>query len=261
MREDTGTHVSRPAFAPLVVIPVYDHAHAIGAVVQGVLASGVPCLLVDDGSHLACAQVLDALARAHAPQVTLLRLPVNQGKGGAMLAGFAEAASLGYSHVLQIDADGQHETADIPRFVALSRAQPEAVICGIPVYDASVPKARLYGRYATHIWVWINTLSLQIRDSMCGFRLYPLAPVTRLIGEETIGRRMDFDSEILVRLFWRGIQVISVPTAVTYPSDGVSHFDVWRDNVRISRMHARLFLGMLWRAPRLLWQRIAGPRA
>lgn len=248
------------AFAPMVVIPVYDHEHAIGAVVRGVLGSGLPCLLVDDGSHSGCARVLDALVAAHAPQVGLLRLPANQGKGGAMLAGFAEAARRGHSHVLQIDADGQHDPGDIPRFVALARQHPQAVICGIPVYDQSVPKARLYGRYATHIWVWINTLSLQIRDSMCGFRLYPLAPVTVLAGEETIGRRMDFDSEILVRLFWREVPVISLPTRVTYPSDGVSHFDVWRDNVRISRMHARLFFGMLWRAPRLLWRRIAGPR-
>jgi glycosyltransferase involved in cell wall biosynthesis len=246
---------------PLVVIPVYDHEHAIGAVVQGVRASGLPCLLVDDGSHPACAQVLQALAQAHPDQVSLLRLAVNQGKGGAMLAGFAEAARRGHTHVLQIDADGQHDPADIPRFVSLATQHPQAVICGIPVYDDSVPKARLYGRYATHIWVWINTLSLQIRDSMCGFRLYPLAPVTRLVGEETIGRRMDFDSEILVRLFWRGVQVISLPTRVTYPSDGVSHFDVWRDNVRISRMHTRLFFGMLRRAPRLLWRRVAGTAA
>ncbi len=243
---------------PLVVIPVYDHEHAIGAVVQGVRASGLPCLLVDDGSHLACAQVLQALAQAHPDQVTLLRFELNQGKGGAMLAGFAEAARRGHTHVLQIDADGQHDPADIPRFVALALQHPQAVICGIPVYDDSVPKARLYGRYATHIWVWINTLSLQIRDSMCGFRLYPLDTVTRLVGEETIGRRMDFDSEILVRLFWRGVRVISLPTRVTYPSDGVSHFDVWRDNVRISRMHTRLFFGMLRRAPRLLWRRASG---
>ncbi|QHB73241.1 glycosyltransferase family 2 protein [Stenotrophomonas rhizophila] len=249
-------------FAPLVVIPVYDHEHAIGAVVRGVLASGLPCLLVDDGSHPACAQALDALAAGYPAQVTVLRLPANQGKGGAMLAGFAEAARRGHSHVLQIDADGQHDPTDIPRFVALSRQHPDAVICGIPAYDDSVPKARLYGRYATHIWVWINTLSLQIRDSMCGFRLYPLAPVTALVGQETIGRRMDFDSEILVRLFWRDVPVISLSTRVTYPSDGVSHFDVWRDNVRISRMHTRLFFGMLWRAPRLLWRRITGaPRA
>lgn len=245
----------------LVVIPVYDHEHAIGAVVQGVLASGLPCLLVDDGSHPACATTLQALAQAQPDRVALLRLPTNRGKGGAMLAGFAEAARRGCTHVLQIDADGQHDPGDIPRFHALSLQHPGAVICGTPAYDESVPKARLYGRYATHIWVWINTLSLQIRDSMCGFRVYPLAPVVQLMGEETIGRRMDFDSEILVRLFWRDVPVISVPTRVTYPSDGVSHFDVWRDNVRISRMHTRLFFGMLARAPRLLWRRMAGARA
>ncbi len=256
-------HEAHPATAlsTLVVIPVYDHEHAIGAVVQGVLASGLQCLLVDDGSHPACASALQGLAAAQPDRIALLRLDVNQGKGGAMLAGFAEAARRGASHVLQIDADGQHDPGDIPRFVALATQHPDAVICGIPTYDESVPKARLYGRYATHVWVWINTLSLQIRDSMCGFRLYPLAPVTRLAGEETIGRRMDFDSEILVRLFWRDVPVISVPTRVTYPSDGVSHFDVWRDNVRISRMHARLFFGMLRRAPRLLWRRVAGAAA
>lgn len=249
------------AFQPWVVVPVYNHEHAIGITVEHLLPHGVPVLLVDDGSNQSCAAVLRELASRHAGQVSLLRLDQNGGKGAAVIAGMRQAATFCASHVLQIDADGQHDTGDIPRFVALSQAQPEAVICGTPAYDASVPKARLYGRYATHIWVWINTLSLQIRDSMCGFRLYPLAPVTRLVGEETIGRRMDFDSEILVRLFWRGVKVINVPTAVTYPSDGVSHFDVWRDNVRISRMHARLFFGMLWRAPRLLWQRIAGPRA
>ncbi len=246
-------HAADGAFAPLVVIPVYDHEHAIAAVVDGVRAAGLPCLLVDDGSHPPCAGVLDHLAGR--PGVALLRLAHNQGKGGAMLAGFTEAARGGYSHVLQIDADGQHDSTDIPRFIAAARAQPQAVICGIPAYDASVPKARLYGRYATHIWVWINTLSLHLRDSMCGFRVYPLAPVLRLAGEETIGRRMDFDSEILVRLFWRQVPVQHLSTRVTYPSDGVSHFDVWRDNVRISRMHARLFFGMLPRAPRLLWRR------
>ena len=249
---------AKGAYAALVVIPVYDHEQAIASVVAGVRAAGLPCLLVDDGSHPACAQVLRALAEQ--TDVDLLRLEHNQGKGGAMLAGFAEAARRGYSHVVQIDADGQHDTGDLPRFVALSQAQPQAVICGVPVYDESVPKARLYGRYLTHVWVWINTLSLHLRDSMCGFRVYPLPPVVRLAAEETIGRRMDFDSEILVRLFWRQLPVIHLPTRVTYPSDGVSHFDVWRDNLRISRMHARLFFGMVWRSPRLLWRRLQGAR-
>lgn len=239
-------------FTPWVVIPVYNHEHAIGQTLLHVLASGLPCLLVDDGSDPACAGVLRELARTHAPQARLLRLEENQGKGGAMLAGFREAASLGASHVLQIDADGQHDADDIPRFISAARAAPDAAICGQAVYDESVPKGRLYGRYITHVWVWINTLSFAVKDSMCGFRVYPLPHVLQLIDAEPIGRRMDFDSDILVRLVWRGMPVVNLPTRVHYPVDGVSHFDVWRDNVRISRMHARLFFGMLRRLPRLL---------
>ena len=237
------------SFSPLVVIPVFDHEHAIAAMVEGVLATDHDCLLVDDGSGPACARELDRLVALHAPRATLLRLPRNGGKGAAVIAGFREAARRGATHVVQIDADGQHQPARIPEFIAMARGAPDAVVCGTPVYDASIPKSRLYGRYLTHVWVWINTLSLHIRDSMCGFRAYPLAPVLPLLDEEPLGQRMDFDGEILVRLFWRGVPVLNLPTPVTYPSDGVSHFDVLHDNVRISRMHARLFFGMLRRLP------------
>jgi glycosyltransferase involved in cell wall biosynthesis len=244
-------------FKPCIVVPVYNHEHAIGAVLAGLLRHEVPCMLVDDGSSAVCAAVLDALAGEHAGSVVLVRLPHNQGKGAAVLAGCRRAAELGYTHVLQIDADGQHETGDVPKFLAQAAADPDAIICGHPVYDESVPKARLYGRYATHIWVWINTLSLDIKDSMCGFRVYPVAPVTALAARRSIGVRMNFDTDILVRLFWDGLQVINLPTRVSYPSDGVSHFRVWRDNVLISWMHTVLFFGMLPRIPRLLarkWQ-------
>lgn len=244
-------------FSPVVVIPVFDHERAIGAMLDGVRAHGVPCLLVDDGSGPACAGVLDNLAAAHPQEASLLRLSPNQGKGAAVMAGLREAHRLGYSHALQIDADGQHETRDIARFLDLAKQHPAAVICGNPRYDASVPKARLIGRYATHVWVWINTLSFEIHDSMCGFRVYPLPPTVRLIDEEHVGRRMDFDSEILVRLAWRGIETINLPTPVMYPADGVSHFDVLRDNLRITRMHTRLFFGMLRRLPRLLRRKVA----
>lgn len=246
--------MSNAAFNPLVVIPVYNHEDAIPAVVDGVRAHGLSCLLVDDGSRESCAAVLRQLAQHEGVQ--LLRLEVNQGKGGAMLAGFRFAASQGVSHVLQIDADGQHATTQIPEFLQMAEVNQEAVINGTPVYDASVPKGRLYGRYLTHVWVWINTLSGDIRDSMCGFRVYPLLPVMALIDAEPLGLRMDFDPEILVRLHWRGVPIRSLKTPVRYPTDGISHFDVWRDNLRISNMHARLFFGMLWRAPRLLWRKL-----
>jgi glycosyltransferase involved in cell wall biosynthesis len=242
------------SFRPVAVIPVYDHGDAVGAVVAHVRANGLHCVLVDDGSSAGCAAVLDALAWED--DVTLVRLPVNQGKGGAMMAGLRAAAGAGFSHALQIDADGQHDAGDIPAFLERARAAPEAVICGVPVYDESVPTGRLVGRYATHVWVWINSLSFAIRDSMCGFRVYPLAPVVRLLDDARLGRRMDFDPEVLVRLHWRGLRIVSVPTRVTYPQDGLSHFRLGLDNWLISKMHARLFLGMLMRAPMLVWRRV-----
>ncbi|MGF6900682.1 glycosyltransferase family 2 protein [Paraburkholderia sp. GAS348] len=243
-------------FAPCIVIPIYNHKDAIGATVARLAVHGLPICVVDDGSDEATQQVLTALAQQYAGQLTLLRLPVNGGKGAAVMTGLRAARAAGYTHALQIDADGQHDAADVPRFIEAARAEPGAVILGRPVYDESVPKSRLYGRYLTHVWVWIETLSLTIRDSMCGFRLYPLALACELIDSVQLPTRMDFDIEILVRLYWRRAAFHSIPTRVTYATDGVSHFDVLWDNVRISRSHTRLVFGMLWRLPMLLAHKV-----
>lgn len=239
-------------FRPCVVIPVFNHEHAVGAVVGQVLEHALPCILVDDGSSHACAEVLDAIAAAAPGRVMLERHAANRGKGGAVLTGFARAAADGYTHVLQVDADGQHDVGDIDRFLAAGRANPQAVVAGCPVYDESVPALRLYARYLTHVWVWINTLSFAIRDSMCGFRVYPVAPVLALAQRRRLGLRMNFDIEILVRLYWDGLAIVNLPTRVGYPSDGISHFKAWTDNVLITRLHVALFFGMLPRIPSLL---------
>ncbi|WP_092281558.1 glycosyltransferase family 2 protein [Pseudomonas prosekii] len=238
---------------PCAIIPVYNHETAITTVVDALIAQGFPCILVDDASTPACAKVLDQLAQRD--DVFLVRLTVNQGKGGAVMTGLREASRLGFSHALQVDADGQHDLADVATFIEQSRANPAALICGYPLYDASVPKGRLYARYLTHMMVWINTLSLQIRDSMCGFRVYPLPATLALISSAKIGKRMDFDSDILVRLSWRNQPMLWLQTKVHYPLDGVSHFRLFHDNVLISSMHTRLFFGMLLRAPLILWRR------
>lgn len=242
---------------PCAVIPVYNHERAIGRVVSGVRAAGLPCLLVDDGSNEDCARVLDDLA-AEDPLVEVLHLPFNQGKGGAVAAGLRLAGERGYTHLLQIDADGQHTAADIPRLLAASRAAPGAIVCGRPVFDDSMPRVRFYGRYLTHVLVWLNTLSFDVHDSMCGFRVYPVPLLLQLLDEEHLGMRMDFDIEVLVRLHWRGTPMVWIDTAVGYPQDGVSHFRLGLDNLLISRMHLRLFFGMLRRLPRLA---IRAPRA
>lgn len=235
-----------------IVIPIYNHKDAIGNTVAHLAVHGLPIFIVDDGSDAATQAVLTALARQYASQVTLLRLPVNGGKGAAVMAGLRAAYAAGYTHALQIDADGQHDAADVPRFLAAAAASPDAVILGSPVYDDSVPKARLYGRYVTHVWVWIETLSFDIRDSMCGFRIYPLALACKLIDDVALPTRMDFDIEILVRLHWRRARIVTLPTRVTYEPGGLSHFDVLWDNVRISKSHTRLVAGMLARLPVLL---------
>jgi glycosyltransferase involved in cell wall biosynthesis len=243
-------------FTPCGVIPVYNHEHAVGRVLAAVRTAGLPCLLVDDGSDSACARELERLA-ATTPGTELLRLEPNRGKGRAMVVGFRAAAARGYTHALQVDADGQHALADIPRFVEEARAHPQALICGRPVFDSSMPRVRRYGRYLTHALVWLETLSFSIPDSLCGFRVYPLAAVVRLASEEHIGARMEFDVEILVRLYWRGMPLRWIPTRVTYPLDGVSHFRMLRDNARMVALQARLLLGMLLRLPRLLKHKLA----
>ena len=244
------------SLAACIVIPIYNHKDAIGSTVANLIVHGLPLIVVDDGSDEATQQVLADLARRYAGKLTLRRLPVNGGKGAAVMAGLRAARDAGYTHALQIDADGQHDAADVPRFLAAAQANPRAVVIGQPVYDESVPKARLYGRYLTHVWVWIETLSFTIRDSMCGFRLYPLDLACALIDSVKLPERMDFDIEILVRLHWRRIAFRTIPTRVTYPVDGVSHFDVLWDNVRITRSHTRLALGMLLRLPLLLGRKL-----
>ena len=251
-----------PAFRVCAVVPVYDHERAIGTVVDGVRVAGLPCLLVDDGSGPACAHELDRIVAAHrgaTPGVTLIRRAANGGKGAAVSDGLRAALAAGYTHALQVDADGQHALEDIPRFLAEGAAHANALVCGQPAFDASIPRSRFYFRYLTHVLVWVHTLSLAVRDSMCGFRLYPLAPVVAMLDAERAGSRMDFDIEVVVRLHWRGLPMRWITTRVTYPEDGVSHFRMLFDNALITRLHARLFLGMLWRAPRLLARRLRRP--
>ncbi|MEX1994583.1 MAG: glycosyltransferase family 2 protein [Steroidobacteraceae bacterium] len=239
------------------VIPVYEHGHSVGRVVSAIRAQGLACLLVDDGSGADCARALGALA-ASDPAIELLRLPVNRGKGAAVQAGLLAASGRGCGHVLQIDADGQHSLADIPRFLAECRSHPEAVICGRPVFGSETPGSRLFWRHLTRFWVWVNTLSFDIPDAMCGFRIYPLRPVTVLLQQARLGRRMDFDIEILVRLHWAGVPMRWLDTRISYPAGGTSHFRMWLDNVLITRVHTLLFFGMLWRSPRLVFRRRAG---
>lgn len=241
-------------FRPCLLIPVYNHGSLIEATFERLRKFDLPCIMVDDGSEPATAAVLDKLA-AREPSITLLRLQENNGKGVAALRGIAKAHASGFTHALQIDADGQHNTDDIPALLAMAEKEPTALISGAPQYGDDIPKARLYGRYITHFWVWIETLSFEIVDSMCGFRVYPVAATHALAQRVAIGKRMTFDTDIMVRLYWEGTPIRFLPTHVSYPANGISHFRALRDNVQISIMHTKLVCGMLLRLPGVLHQK------
>ncbi|ACR11958.1 glycosyl transferase, group 2 family [Teredinibacter turnerae T7901] len=239
---------------PCLLVPIFNHSREFAPVAANLAELGLPCLVVDDGSDPANAELLDEIVTRHR-FITLLRLPINQGKGSAVCEGLREAARLGYSHALQIDADGQHNHQDIPLFLAMSQQHPRAVISGNRIY-INAPKSRMYARKLTDFWVCVNTLSRSISDSMCGFRLYPLQETLQLLNTSKISRRMDFDSDILVKLVWRGVRVIEIRTEVVYRPEITSHFNVLNDNIAISWMHTRLFFGMLVRLPKLLIRKL-----
>jgi glycosyltransferase involved in cell wall biosynthesis len=239
-------------FRPCIIVPVYNHGISAAESVARLTDLGLTVFVVDDGSTVE-AEALDEMA-THS-LVAFVRHKENMGKGAAVMTGFRTAKIGGFTHAVQIDADGQHAVEDIPEFLRRAEAEPEAVICGCPVYDASVPMGRLIGRYVTHVWVWIETLSFGIKDSMCGFRVYPLASTVPVLDQAGLGRRMDFDPEILVRLAWKGVTIRSVPTQVIYPEGGRSNFRLVADNWLITLMHTRLFFGMLLRLPRLIAQK------
>ncbi len=234
-----------------IVIPVYNHPHYLADLVQYLEQFQFPIILVNDGSHAECTAILRKLDQQF-DQVSLIEHVENKGKGQAVITGLRYAAHIGMTHALQLDADGQHHWDDVAKFFQLSQQQPEAVVIGQPIFDASVPKKRLYGRYITHFWVWVNSLSFDIKDSMCGFRIYPLDTTIAVLNKAKFQPRMGFDSEILVRLKWEDVPFINIPTPVIYPEHGISHFDAWRDNIGISKAHATLFIEMLKRLPQLL---------
>jgi glycosyltransferase involved in cell wall biosynthesis len=237
------------SFRPCVVVPTYDNPITIRPAVTALRAHVEDVLVVDDGSGPAARAEIDRLGAEGLARV--LRHEANGGKGAAVKTGIRAAAAAGFTHVLQIDADGQHAFGDLPRFLSAARTSPHALVLGCPVFDGTVPAARLWGRKLTNFWCHIETGGRVIRDPMCGFRVYPTEAALAALPRAD---RMDFDPEIAVRLVWAGLPVINLPTPVRYLTSaegGVSHFRVFRDNVRISWMHTRL----VFAAPRGLLQR------
>jgi glycosyltransferase involved in cell wall biosynthesis len=241
----------------LVLIPSFNPGPNVYDTVRAALSQWSPVWVVVDGSTDGTAQGLQALAR-EVDGLRVLVLPENRGKGSAVLEGLTQAAQAGFTHALTMDSDGQHPADLIPAFMAASRQQPAAMVLGKPVFGAEAPALRVKGRKVSNGWANLETLWMGIGDSLYGFRVYPIAPLIRIMRKHRFMRRFDFDPEAVVRLCWAGVWPVNIDAPVRYLSTeegGVSHFNYLRDNVLLTWMHTRLFLGFLIRLPLLVWRR------
>ena len=238
-----------------LVVPHFNHVDAFEKFLPTLVSLNLPCIVVDDGSTDEVKQRLESLL-AQYPQIHFYAHAINRGKGAAMWTGAHMARSLGYTHMLQIDADGQHDAADVQAFIKDSKENPRAIISGAPQFDDSAPKARVYGRKVTDFWVALETMRLDIKDSLCGFRIYPLTEFEWVFDKYHIGKRMDFDTDVLVKSVWEGIDIRFIETNVIYFENSVSHFHYLQDNLRLIWLHTRLMCGMLLRLPVKLWTKI-----
>ncbi len=245
----------------LVLIPSYNTGTKVLATARHAREYWQPVWVVMDGSTDGSTEAMQALARSD-PGLKVLVLPHNQGKGAAVLHGLREAAAAGYTHALTMDADGQHPAAMIPQFNELSRAHPQAMILGVPVFDSSAPMLRVRGRKISNWWANLETLWQGIGDSLFGFRVYPIAPLRGIMERQRWMRRFDFDVEAAVRLCWSDVQPINLAAPVKYFSaeeGGISHFNYFRDNALLSWMHLRLLAEFMLRLPLLIWRKAASP--
>jgi glycosyltransferase involved in cell wall biosynthesis len=249
MNDASATH--------LVLIPSYNSGRLLEATVQAARHAWSPVWVVVDGSTDGSEDAIVERAKTD-PHLRVIRLPRNRGKGGAVLHGLTLALELGYTHVLTMDADGQHSPDYIAPFMDASFAEPSSLIFGQPIFAADAPKLRVYWRRLSNGLAQLETLHATNADSLFGFRLYPARALYEVMQQGRFMRRFDFDPEVAVRLLWRGLPCRTIPTPVRYLTrreGGISHFNYLRDNLLLGFMHARLLAGFVVRLPSMLARR------
>jgi glycosyltransferase involved in cell wall biosynthesis len=247
-----------PSKTHLVLIPSYNTGDKVYDTVRAAREQWAPVWVVVDGSTDGTGAGLQKMAEQD-PQLRVMVLKENHGKGAAVMHGLRIAVHEGYTHVLTMDSDGQHPPEKIPEFMQVSQANPDGLVLGRPVFDASAPLLRVRGRKVSNWWANFETLWQGIGDSLYGFRVYPAQMLLGVMENSYWMRHFDFDPEAAVRLCWCGARPINVDAPVKYfaaEEGGVSHFNYLRDNILLTGMHLRLFTGFLIRLPLLIWRKL-----
>jgi glycosyltransferase involved in cell wall biosynthesis len=236
-----------------VIIPSYNAGLLLVETLNAVLKVWRPVTVVLDGCTDGSDERLAGIL-AENEGVHVITMPRNEGKGAAVFAALSYGRRQGWSHALVFDSDGQHSVEDIPRFMQASKRYPEAMILGVPVFGEDAPAVRVWGRCLGNWWANLETLWGGIRDSLFGFRVYPVNKSLEILSQIRGGRRFDFDTQLAVRLYWDGVQPVNLYTKVVYRSrmrGGVSHFHYFHDNLLLFLVHANLAWEALFLVPHL----------
>jgi len=231
-----------PSSTHLVLIPSYNTGRRLVSTVRDALRQWSPVWVVIDGSDDRSEQPLLELARRD-PRLRVLVRAENGGKGAAVATGVEAALQAGFTHVLTMDADGQHSAAHIRPFMDVSQRNPDALILGRPIFGPEAPLERLYGRKVSVGFARLEILGRGIDDPLFGFRVYPAAALKRALDSTRFARGFDFDPEVAVRMVWEGIPTLNLPAPCRYIArndGGVSHFNYIRDNAKMVWLHLRL---------------------
>jgi glycosyltransferase involved in cell wall biosynthesis len=212
----------------LALMPAWNEATRMGPIVEATRAR-LPVLVVDDGSHD------ETPAVAQAAGATVVRHAQNQGKGVALMTGFNWALERGYDAVLTLDADGQHDPADIPKFLAAYEAGAGDLIIGRRDFS-HMPFPRFF---VNPFGSWLLSLALgtRIYDNQSGYRLHSRRFLETL-DLTTTG--FELEVEVIVQAVLQGTRIGWVDIRTIYGIGKVSYFHPVKDSAR--------FLGMVWRA-------------
>ncbi|MEO8086709.1 MAG: glycosyltransferase family 2 protein [Bacteroidota bacterium] len=234
-----------------ILIPTYNNAGTLAAVVESVLSFTNRVIVVNDGSTDTTRNILEKFS-----QLNVVSIQVNKGKGNALRAGFKEAVKLGYDKAITIDSDGQHFADDIPVFFEKLEQQPDALIVGARNMSGdSIPGKSSFGHKISNFWFHFET-GINLPDTQSGFRLYPIRELSSLNFFTT---KYEFEIEVLVKASWSGIPVVSVPIKVFYAQgkERITHFRPYTDFTRVGILHTWLvILTVLWYFPQRFFNRI-----
>lgn len=236
-----------PHRSHVVVIPSYNTGRILRQTVREALNQWQPVWLFIDGStdeaHRCFLEEPEAW-----PGLRVFVREDNRGKGATAFEAAREAARVGCTHILLMDADGQHPPESIVPFMQASLNDSEAMVLGQPVFGPDAPWVRLAGRQLSVGMVWLETFGGGVGDPLMGFRVYPVEPLLAVASRTAFARRYDFDPEVAVRLFWENVPPLRLPVPVRYvaPEEGgVSHFHYLRDNLFMIWLHLRLLAALL----------------